>query len=287
MAFPVFASAQTFTGTYRSVIFNMLSGDGAVIAEFEVSADNSIKARVKSGDSIFVLVGKVEKNGKFEASSEPEGEVVYKLRGRFDKNNKIAFIKRRQIGSGLNKSVSENSLEGTFSSFRAVPVTSPQPKPKAELIDNGKSWIRVAHENMLFGPEWSGFSAQIIFGSSAKGTVNTSDPADYFILSLRSDDEDRQILRLNVRSYTADKKLWKGNEFRTASYRENNGEKQNSFVAGEVMRTDPFYADSTLEIVRETESQIVFKISDFKIKRFPSGGFVELNGYVYADKNKP
>ncbi|MGI8494729.1 MAG: hypothetical protein ACR2L1_05375 [Pyrinomonadaceae bacterium] len=134
---PAFAFGQSFAGNYRAAFFNFFSEPKTIIAEFKVKADNSLNGRVKIGEQIEIFSGTVEKNGKFEAVSEREGEDFYKLKGRFDKKSKISFIKRTEKGSGLNKSVSENGIEGTFAK---VTVTKPKvetpndpPQPKVEL----------------------------------------------------------------------------------------------------------------------------------------------------------
>ena len=288
LVFPALNFGQNFTGNYRAVFFNLFSEPRAIVAEFEVRPDNSIVGRVKVGDEVKELTGAVDKKGKFEASSEKQGNAVYKLKGKFDKDNKISFIERLEKGSGLNKSVSENGFDGTFAKFALaetkVETSSAPLKPAVELIDNGKSWLRIQHSNPMFGTDWTDFIAQINFGSNAKNTINTADTPDYFNLSVKSKAEELQILRLNVQRYTPDKKVWKGNEFRSASYREVNGSARNSFIAGAMMQTDPLYLDGTLEIVKETETQIVFKISNFKIKRLAKDEFVELNGFIYVNR---
>jgi hypothetical protein len=284
----VFAFGQTFTGNYRAVFFNIFSEPRRIIAEFEVKSDNSIVGKVKVGDEIKSFNGSVDKKGKFEAVSEAEGNTVYKLKGKFDKDNKISFIQRVQVGSGLNKSVSENGFEGTFSKVASAEKPFDSPKtvstPKVDLVDNGKSWIKLQHSNPLFGNEWNDFTAKITFSSSVEKTVVKQDSADYFNLVLSSKNEGQQRISIATRNYSATQKLWKAADLRYISYREENGANRNSFSAGATMETDSFYSDGMLEIVKENETLIVFKLSNFKIKRFAKQDFVELNGFIYADK---
>lgn len=284
--FPTFAFGQKHTGNYRAIFFNMFSEPKTIVAEFEVKNDNSIIGKVKVGDEIKTFTGSVGKKGKFEAVSQTEGNTFYKLKGKFDKNNKISFIKRVQIGSGLNKSVSETGFEGSFSKVEKTPekVEPPKPSPPVELIDNGKSWVKIQHSNPLFGNNWSDFSAKITFNSSVQKTVVNQDSADYFNLVLVSKIEGQQRISIRTGNYSLTQKLWKAADLRYFSYVEENGTARNSFSSVTAMLTDPFFADGRLEIVKETEMQIVFRLSNFKIKRFAKQNFVELNGFIYADK---
>lgn len=288
LLFPTLTFGQNYTGNYRAVFFNLFSDPKTIVAEFEVKSDNSINGKVKVGDEIKLFNGSVDKKGKFEAVSQPEGNTVYKLKGKFDKDNKVSFIQRVQVGSGMNKSVSENGFEGTFSKVTAVekPVDSPKlpPMPQVEVVDNGKSLVKIQHSNPLFGNEWSDLMATITFSSSIQRTMVKQDSADYFDLVLKSKTEGQQRLSIASRNYSLTQKLWKANELRYISYREELGTNRNSFSAGATMETDPFYADGKLEIVKETDTQIVFKLSNFKIKRFAKQDFVVLNGFIYADK---
>lgn len=286
---PVAVPGQTFSGNYRAVFFNAFSSPNVIVAEFEVKPDNSLAGQMKIGDELKNFSGSVDKKGKFEAVIEQTDGETIKLRGKFDKENKISLVRRSQSGGGLKKSVSESSLEGTFSRFEKPRenVESTRTVPRPEIVDTGTNWLRIEHSNPLFGAEWKDFTAQISFGNAAKNTFNTSDPPDYFVLSVRSKTDGQQALRLNVLSYAPDKKSWKVEEFRTASYREARGEERISFLTGGTPSTDPVYRQGSLEIVKETETQIVFRLTGFRIKQFMKDGFVEISGYVYADKYKP
>lgn len=292
LLFPTLAFGQSFAGNYRAVFFNPFSEPKTIIVEFEVKQDNSLNGKIKIGDEIKDFGGTVDKKGKFEVVIEQVGSFTYKLKGKFDKDNKISLVQRNQVGSGLNKSVSESSLEGNFAKVAQIinkpekQVDSPKPQPSFELIDSGKSWIKIEHSNPFFGTEWTEFIAQINFGSNAKKTINTDDPPDYFNVAVKSPAFEQQTFRFTVKQYSPDKKLWKANELNTASYREVKGETRNSFMAGATLQSDPIYADGTIEIVKETDSQVVLKISNLKIKAFVKDGIVTLNGFIYADKYK-
>lgn len=291
---PTLAFGQSYEGSYRAVFFNLFSEPKMIVAEFEVKADNSLNGKIKIDDLLKTFSGTVNKNGKFEAVIEQAGNFTYKLKGKFDKNNKISLVQRNQAGSGLNKSVSESALEGKFSRIDSAQTTSAnKTQPQVELIDNGKSWLRVDQSNPLFGTSWTDFTAIINFGNSSKTPVGseskrvtgTAEASDYFVLLVKSKIKNQQTLRINAPLYIDGKKIWRQNELRVISYREGSGEQRNSFLAGgETIRTDSRYADGKLEIVNETDTQIVFKLTNFKIKRIVKEDVVIINGFIYADK---
>lgn len=294
---PAFAFGQSFTGNYRAVFFNLFSDPKTIIAEFEVKTDNSLNGKVKVGEQLKTFSGTVAKNGKFEAVSEREGEMFYKLKGKFDKNNKISFIQRTEKGSGLNKSVSENGIEGTFAKAAVTKPKVENPndsQPEVEMSDNGKSRLNIQQSAPLFGFDWSDFTSLVSFGNSTKTPLGseskkitgTDDASDYFVLRAKSKVEGQQSLTITIPYKSPEQKIWRQNEVKVASYREVKVGDRNTFLASAMFQTDPRYSGGTLEIVSETETRIVFKLTDFKIKRLIKEDFVTINGYVYAEISK-
>ncbi len=282
LLFPTFAFGQNYTGNYRAVFFNLFSEPKTIIAEFEVKLDNSIIAKVKVGDEVKPLNGKVDKKGKFEAVSQKEGNTTYKLKGKFDKNNKISFIQRVQVGSGLNKSVSESGFEGTFSKVEK-PVEQVEPlktNPPVELVDNGKSWLKIQPANPMFGNEWKDFSAKII-------AMNNGNAPSYKIQINSDSVAGQQTLTLLFPTF-GNNKVWKAEHFDMLTYLEKDKKTfaRNSFLlTADIYKENPAeFLNTRIEIVKETETQIVFKLANFKIKRVAKDDFVELNGFIYADK---
>jgi hypothetical protein len=297
LLFPPLALGQSFAGSYRAIFFNLFSEPRTIIAEFEVKQDNSLNGKIKVDSLIKDFTGTVDKKGNFEAVLEQAGNFTYKLKGKFDKNNKISLVQRSQVGSGFNKSISENSLEGNFSKIvvnqtKNETDSTVQPQPKVELIDNGKSWLKIQQSNPFFGTEWTDFTATVGFGNSAKTPVGseskritgTADASDYLVLRVKSKIEGQQSLSINIPLLAPDKRVWRQSELRNTSYREVSGDNRNSFLAAATLQTDSRYAGGTLEVISENETRIVFKLTDFKIKRLTKDDFVTLNGFVYADK---
>ena len=281
LLFPTFAFGQSYAGNYRAIFFNLFSEPKTIIVEFEVKQDNSLNGKIKLGDEIKGFGGTVDKKGRFEAVIEQVGNFSYKLKGKIDKDNKISLVQRNQVGSGLNKSVSESSLEGNFSKV-AKPVEKVEnnfPQTKVELIDNGKSWLKIEHSNPIFGNEWTDFSAKII----SKMNGNT-DSWEIQIVKAYADGD--QKITFLFPKFSGNTKIWKSDYLDLISYIEkkvNSG--RNSFVSyADIYKKNPQLGGGTLELSKETESQMIFKISNFKIKRVAKDDFVTFNGFVYADK---
>lgn len=274
-------------GSYRAVFFDLYSEKKTIVAEFSVTSEMSLSGTLRIDGSEKSFNGAVEKNGKFEAVIEQFGNYTYKLKGKFDRDNKISLVQSEQTGSGLNKSVSERAVEGQFAK---VKNHLPQTDLDAVVSDTGKSLLKVAHSQTLFGTTWTDLIAVARSDSSKKPSLGgdpMKDPAagrspDNLVVNVRTTVEGQQALMINIPISPQGKKAWRQNELLAASYREVKGEQRHSFLAGATFQTDPRYADGNIEIIRESESQIVFKLTNFKIKKFNKEEFVTLDGFIYA-----
>lgn len=280
--FPTLAFGQNHTGNYRAIFFNLFSEQKTIIAEFEVKSDNSIIGKVKVGDEIKLFKGAVDKKGKFEAVSQIEENSVYELKGKFDKENKISFIRRIEERSSGSKSISENGLEGTFAKVEKVENAQTLTDTDFSVIDNGKSQLFFQHSNQLFGNQWVDFVGNVAFKVS-EGEKRMELTASVSI------DQQKRSIRIYTKPMFPDQKIWKTTDLQTASYREEigNPDEKNTFLtAGLMYLTDQSLQNGRLEIVKETEIQIIFKLANFKIKRFIKEDVVEINGFIYANKAK-
>lgn len=223
---PALTFGQSYEGSYRAVFFNFFSEPKMIVTEFEVKADGTLNGKIKIAESVKTFSGIVDKKGKFEAVIEQAGNFTYKLKGKFDKDNKISLVQRNQVGSGLNKSVSENGIEGKFSRIIAAEIDSAsESQSSVELIDNGHSWLKIEHLNPLYGTDWTDFIATVGFGnmsktpvgSESKRVTGTSDASDYLVLHVKSKIEGQRTLSINTQLSTDDKKIWRQNELRVIS----------------------------------------------------------------------
>ena len=286
LLFPALTFGQSFTGNYRALFFNLFSEPKTILAEFEVKTDNTISAQVKIGDEVKLFTGSVDRKGKFEALSQAAGNTIYKLKGKFDKDNKISFIQRIEDRSGGNKKVSENGLEGTFAKVGQVESKpengNPVPETEFTVVDNGRSQLFFQHSNQLFGNQWTDFTGQVLFKESA----------DEKRLELTANftlDQQKRSIRIYTKPIGPEQKAWKTTQLQTAAYREETGkpDERNSFLTAEhIYAGNKALQNGRLEIVKETETQIVFKLVNFRIKRLAKEDFVEINGFIYAGKVK-
>ncbi|HQU91514.1 MAG TPA: hypothetical protein PLK77_04415 [Pyrinomonadaceae bacterium] len=286
---------QVFDGSYRAIFVDLLSERKMIVAEFSVSAEGTLGGILRINDSEKAFNGTVEKTGKFEAVIEQGGNFTFKLKGKFDRDNKISLVQMEQTGSGLNRRVSEKAVEGKFFKVEStLPETGPSiaTGTDAELSNTGKSLLKLAHSEALFGTTWADFIAVIRFERSNRprpdsGSIQdtgTNEPRDILVVNVRSKIDGQQTLMFNIAAYAPGKKSWRQNELRAATYREVKGEQRNSFLTGATFQTDPRYANGRVEIVEENESQIVLKLTNFKIKRLNKEEFVTLDGFIYADR---
>lgn len=285
LLFPIAGYGQSFTGNYRVVFFNLFSEPRTIIAEFEVQQNNSLNGKIKINEDVKTFSGTVDKKGNFEAVIEQTGNFTYKLKGKFDKSNKISLVQRNQTGSGFNKSVSESAIEGSFSKVDKT-IEPPKTSPVVNLIDTGKSQLIVNQSNPLFGNEWNNFTPTVNLEFSENSVLQKIE----FV-----ENTDKIKRRISISTYSKDlfTKSWKlnGIDIGYASYEERdlvNGNKNTFSSTLDTYKNHPEYTGGTIEIIKENPTQIVFKLTNFKIKRLTKTDFVELNGFIYANKeNKP
>ncbi len=277
LIFPTLVCGQNYAGNYRAIFYNLSSQPITIMAEFEVRTDSSIIANVKVGDEIKILKGLVDKNGKFEVSGSAEGKTIYKLKGKFDKANKISFIRRIEERSSGSKSVSESSLEGNFAKFEKTIETQP-----VNITLNGKNNLSVKQSTPFFGNEWTDFIAKLI---TKKG-----DPVDTFNLELVSDfSEGERKLSVILPIFSNKQKVWKSTELTWVIYSEKTKPvyRRNWFSSTyEDFNKNVGLQGGQIEIVGDNDTQMIFKLSNLKLKRVGKDDLVELNGLIYADKVK-
>ena len=275
--FPTLAFGQNYAGNYRAIFYNLASTPITINAEFEIKTDKSIVARVKVGDEIKTLNGFVDKNGKFEVVSIAEGKTVYKLKGKFDKANKLSFIRRIEERSKGSKSVSENSLEGTFAKVEKTSET----RPVTPILD-GNNNLSIKQSTPFFGNEWTGFTAKLI---TKKG-----DTVDTFNLELVSDVADgERKFSVILPIFSNKQKVWKSTELTWVIYSERTkpATKRNWFSSTyDDYNKKAELQGGQIEIVGDNETQMIFKLSNLKVKRIGKDDFAEINGIIYAEKIK-
>lgn len=277
--FPAIVHGQEFAGIYQARFLDIYSNTRMITARFEVKTDDKVAAIVRIDDEVVILLnGSIDKKGRFEATAESDGSLSYQLKGRFDKKE-VSFVQRTEEKTRSSKSVSENVLKGTFIRIGDSESQAPGSNDADELKDNGSSWLDVAHGNPLFGPEWRSLSARVV--SKLDGNVQS-----FEIEAFTVNETGEQRLTILFPKYLATKKTWTEKELTMVTYREKSKDgRRNSFVSfAELYSRYPELSGGKVELVKETETQMIFRISKLKIKRVNGPDHVELNGFAYAEK---
>jgi len=178
-------------------------------------------------------------------------------------------------------------LAGTFAKVEKtvedeIDNETPADETDFDVIDNGKSQLFFQHSNPLFGNLWTDFTGQVRF-SVSEGEKRMELKANF------TDDQQQRSIRIYTKPMLPDQKIWKTTQLQTASYREESGnpDQRNTFLtADHIYAENKSLQNGRLKIVKETETQIVFKLVRFKIKRLTKEDLVEINGFIYAEKNK-
>lgn len=274
---PIFLFGQNsqYKGFYQARFFNLFSEPKVIEVNFEVSDDNLLNGKIKYGNVQKIIVGKVEKNGKFEARTEIKNGVVTIFKGEFPvtKNEgKVSLVERSEQKEKGSKSVSESGING----FMKV-VSPPVELKDVGIIDNGKTQLWFQHSNPIFAKEWQDISA------SAK-IINTDGQNLEVLINSKTVDSDREF-SIKLPYEKEGQKLRNATELKRAVYRER------KYTDGKVSQLNSFMlmngkTSGQIEIIRETETDIALKITNLTIKKLGSDEFVQIDGYIYAQKSK-
>lgn len=274
---PIFLFGQNsqYKGFYQARFFNLFSEPKVIEVEFEVLENNLLKGKIKYGNEQKIIVGKVEKNGKFEARTEIKNGVFTIFKGEFPvtKNEgKVSLIERTEQKGKGSKSVSESGISG----FVKV-VPPPVELKDVGIIDIGKTQLWFQHSDPIFAKEWQDISV------SAKIT-NTDGQNLEVLIKSKTNDSDREFgIKLPYKQES--QKIWNAKELKRAVYRER------KYADGKLSKLNSFMlmngkTSGQIEIIRETETEIVLKITNLTIPKLGPDEFVQVDGYIYAQKSK-
>jgi hypothetical protein len=273
----IFGQNQNYQGFYQTQFFNVFGNVKVIRADFEVRDDNTITGKIESGGTTKIIQGQVTSKGKFEARTLPENNVVTIIRGEFPrggKDGKVSLIERTEQKGNGSKSVSENGISGFIKQ-----VSPPAELKDVGIADNGKTLLWFQHSDPLFGKEWADAP------SSAKISNIVGRAAEIEIRSDVTNPARRFKFRINFRQ--PDQKIWAGSTIPLVSYTErkmdNAGklEQINLFTGG-----NDDAMSGQVELISETENEMVFKITNLKFKKVGAESFVQVDGYIHAVKNK-
>lgn len=271
-----FAQNQSYKGFYQTKFFNFLGETKIIEAEFEVREDNSIVGKLKFGDVTKDIQGQTDGKGKFEARAAMENGVLTLIKGEFPngkKEGKAALIQRTEQKGNGSKSVSETGINGFIK-------TIPPPEKLVDLgiADTGKTLLWIQSSNPYFDKEWANpatASEKLISGDRIIEIIvksNTAPRSDHYF-----------GLKLVYRK--ADQKIWTGSDMLDATYYENKFDADGNLASSNRFRGgQPEARSGQIEIISDSENEIILKLTNLKIKRLIGDDFVQIDGYIHALK---
>lgn len=276
---PIFAFGQnkSFKGFYQTKFFNFLGDVKVIEGEFEVKENNAIAGTVKLGNDSKILQGTVDSKGKFEARTQPENGATTIVKGELPvngKEGKVSFIQRvEQKGNG-GKSVSESGINGFIKS-----ISPPVELKDVGIVDNGKTLLWFQHSNPLFGKEWADSPASVEIKNTADQT------AIEVTMKLKTDSMERRF-RFRMLRRQPEQKIWKWEDLSISSYAESrktaDGKEDLNFFMG----SQGNVTGGQIEIAGENENEIIFKITNLRIKKLSQEDSVQIDGFIHAAKIK-
>lgn len=276
-ALSLYGQKQSYRGFYQTRFFNVFGEVKVIEAEFEVQENSAIVGKLKLGNDTKILQGQVESNGKFEVRTSSENGVVTLIKGQFPvtKNEgKVSLIQRTEQKGKGSRSISETGISGFIKQ-----ITPPAELKDVGITDDGKTLLWFQHSNPLFGKEWSDYPATV--------KKNGGVPQTAFEVEMKLDTpETERRFRFRIVVRDTGQKVWLGKDLSISSY----GETKKSADGKEAIN---FFMGSTgnvlggqVEIVSENDKEVVFKITNLRIKNVINDNYVQIDGYIHAVKTQ-
>ncbi|MET0753852.1 MAG: hypothetical protein ABWZ66_10785, partial [Pyrinomonadaceae bacterium] len=270
---PVMAFGQSFEGDYKAQ-FAASGNSEKTEVEFQVQAGGAVVGRLKFGEVVKAIKGQVDYNGNLEAASERAGNAIYTLKADMSRSDgKITLFSRFEEKVGSRQSFSQSMMQGKYSRIE---------KPVVEESDkvSGKNELLIEYAQPLFAKEFSGASAQI--------TPVKEDFLNVYNFQMIFDDagKSREFYFTIAKVPASPQNVWKLENIRFIRYLEriDNYTKTNNFYSDyETWRKNRETTGGQIELLTSNARQMVFKITNLKIKSVAGNETVTINGTVYAD----
>lgn len=283
LAANVAALAQNgFAGLYRAAIFDQnfkvvslevtVKPDASATATVMLPSDNDLRQIVDN------LIGKVDQKGKIKIESVlPDGSTI-KITGNLpksaaEKDAKALFARKTKIKTRESVSVSEITIEGNWAKIEKPIVKPPVSDEKDVLVDTGKTHLYFTESVILHSGEW----LNAVFTSKDETTDNGKNPVRV-LYAVENDTANQPMRNLRIRlSLKPDAKSWTATDktIEAALYRENKGESRAMY----------FYQQmGEIEIVADTQSEIVYRIKKLRLKKVGADQFLTINGFLHVAK---
>jgi hypothetical protein len=270
------AFGQSFEGDYKAQ-FAAEAGNVKPEVEFQVQPGGAVVGRLKLGEIVKAIKGQVDYNGKLEAKSELVNNTIYTIKADMSRSGgKISLFSRFEEKVGSRQGFSQSMSQGTYSRV--------EKKVVAESVEiSGKSELSIEQAQPFFEKEFSNPSAQI--------SLVKEDFVDVYNFQMIYDDagKSRAFYFTIAKVPSSPQNIWKIENIRFIRYieRRDNYTKTNNFYSDyETWKKNREITGGQIELLAANARQMVFKITNLKIKNVEGSETATINGTVYADISK-
>ena len=267
---------QSYEGFYRA---RFLSPDGSVnpSAEFEIQSNGAVTGKIMVGESITIIRGKVDASGNLKAESVSQNGVSYVLKAEMKPGKRITLTSRSETITAGSRANSQVFMQGNYtriekSAAQLAPISTSE---KSELI--------VEQPDPLFEKEFSSGEAKVIVEKNAFITV-------YHLQMIGGAETTERGFYFSIaRPQDSPQKIWNAEHIRALNYVEKteNFKKINRFRTNyEMWLKNRDIVSGQIELVSENSRQMVFRITNLRIKNEANNDSAIINGIVYAEISK-
>lgn len=139
--------------------------------------------------------------------------------------------------------------------------------PEIKIDDSGKTHLIPGGINLLFSNDWIPVTTTF--------AVTSYETKRFKTIELKYESGDSTRYFRFALTELADKKIWLAGEGCTVSYRKTIGSVRNSYLIKQ---------SGKIELISESNNEIVFKITNLKLKKLASADIVQIDGYIHAAK---
>ena len=266
----LFAQISKYQGKYHAISFS-ISGGEKMKTDFEVNADGIINGDFTIGandETVFKdLQGKTNAKGKFEAQVTQADGTIFSINGYlpFEKEkSSISFVQKKIVTGNGSKHVSETGATGFITR-----LSEQESAPEIDIEDEGKTYLFFGNTSLLFANAWWPVTSSFTTTNYQTNTFKTIEIKDESGDSIR-------YFRFALAEQPG-KKTWLASEGFTVSYKETKGTEKNHYMIKQ---------SGKIELISETNNEIVFKITNLQLKKLVGDNTVRIDGYIHAAKTQ-
>lgn len=267
---------QSYEGFYRARFISLDRGVNPS-AEFEIQSNGAVMGKIIVGESITIIRGEVDASGNLKAESITKSGASYLLKADMKLGQRITLTSRSETVTAGNRANSQAIMQGNYSRIETPAAQFP---PSST---SGKSELMVEQPSPLFEKEFSSGEAKVIVEKNASLNV-------YHLQMMGgAENTERGFYFSIARPQDSPQKIWKAENIRALNYVEKteNLTKINRFrTTYEMWLRNRDIVSGQIELVSENSRQMVFRITNLKIKNEANHDTAIINGIVYAKISK-